>query len=122
VTEQVAAGVAKALQQVSEHLVTGGMLFGPDRVAGTTRWGYGDERVVGLAVVVAIAAALAVDSVTLLRRDRRYSAAALVRQMIECEYLTWLFAYKRRRSPTLAECGSARTTRGVRTPPNPRAV
>jgi hypothetical protein len=91
--ERVAAGIADALQEVSACLVTGGMLFGPDRVAGRTQWGYGDERVVGLAVVAEIAAALAVDSVTLLRRDRRYGAATLMRQVIECEYLMWLFVH-----------------------------
>jgi hypothetical protein len=90
--ELVAAEIAKALDQTSGNLVTGGMLLGPDRVAGATQWGYGDDRVVGLAVVTEIAAALAMDSVSLLDAQRRYSAAALVRQLIECEYLMWLFA------------------------------
>lgn len=93
VAEHVAVGIADALQRASTHLITGGMLLGPDRVAGRTRWGYGDDRVVGLGTVAEIAAALAADSVTLLRGQRRYGAATLVRQLIECEYLIWLFAH-----------------------------
>jgi hypothetical protein len=85
------AQIAAGLETIATHLATGGILFGPDRVDGRTQWGYGDDRVVGFAVAVEIAAALAVDGLNLLRLDRRYSAAALVRQLIECEYLVWLF-------------------------------
>ncbi len=85
------AQIAAALETVATHLATGGMLLGADRVYGRTQWGYGDDRVVGFAVAVEIAGALAVDAVNLLGLDRRYSAAALIRQLIECEYLVWSF-------------------------------
>ncbi len=84
--------VAAALEGVATHLVTGGMLFGPDRVHNRTQWGYGDDRVVGLAIAVEVAAALGTDAIRLLELGRRYGAAALVRQLIECEHLIWLFA------------------------------
>ena len=90
--QHVATAIAHALGVASTHIVTGGMLLGPDRVTGRTRWGYGDDRIVGLGVVSEIAAALAADSVMLLRDHRPYGAAALTRQLIECEYLLWLFA------------------------------
>jgi len=50
------------------------------------------ERTIGLACVVQIAGELGVACVKLLRTDQLYASFALVRQIVECEYLCWAFA------------------------------
>jgi hypothetical protein len=47
---------------------------------------------VGLAHVIQIAGELGVASVSLLREDRAYASFALVRQIVECEYLCRAFS------------------------------
>jgi len=47
---------------------------------------------VGLATVLQIAGELLSGSLLLFREDNRYAGAALVRQLVEVEYLAWAFA------------------------------
>jgi len=91
--EQVSTLIASAMTRVGELLFVGGALVGNDRVAERSRWGYGDDRVVGLAVVAEVGADLAASALTLLRAGHRYAAMALLRQIVETEYLTWAFAH-----------------------------
>lgn len=91
--QAVCRAIAIALVETGRLLVTGGMLFGGDRVAQRTKWGYGDERTVGLAVATEVAGDLASSAVDLLDSEHAYSAAALLRQIVEVEYLVWLFTH-----------------------------
>jgi hypothetical protein len=84
--------MAEALATTARSLAIGGMLVGPDRADGTSRSGYGDARIVGLTVVTETAADLTASTISLLQSGHPYSAMALVRQIIEAEYLIWLFA------------------------------
>lgn len=86
--EAVAAGLAR----VGAVLWVSGAIVGPHRVSGESRHGFGDERVVGVATVAQIGGELARGAVDLLRSGNRYAAAALVRQLIEVEYLAHAFA------------------------------
>lgn len=54
-------------------------------------WVTRDDAAVGLAVVVQIGGELAVSAVELLAAGHHYAAAALVRQLVEVEYLVWAF-------------------------------
>jgi hypothetical protein len=62
--------------------------------AGDVTWAFGladtPERR-ATAIVLQMSGALATGTVALLEAENYYSAAALVRQFIEVEYLTWLF-------------------------------
>lgn len=86
--EVIAAGLAR----VGQVLWVSGALVGPHRVSGESRHGFGDDRVVGVATVAQIGGELARGSVELLRSGNRYAAAALVRQLLEVEYLAHAFA------------------------------
>ncbi len=54
-------------------------------------WVERDDRPSALGTVLQTAAELAQGTVTLLEGSSHYAAAALVRQLVECEYLAWLF-------------------------------
>lgn len=84
--------IVERLAQLGKLLFIDGAIIGGDRVSGRSRDGYGDEEVVGLAVAVEISADLATSATHLLSAGHAYSAAVLLRQIIEVEYLVWLFA------------------------------
>ena len=69
-----------------------GAIVGPHRVTGESRHGFGDDRVVGVATVAQIGGELARGCIDLLRSNNSYGAAALVRQLLEVEYLAHAFA------------------------------
>lgn len=90
---RISASLAAAFAEAGRFLFTAGAIIGPDRVEGRSRWAYGDDRVVGLAVVAEIGGDLASSAVKLLEKGHRYAAMTLLRQMVEVEYLLWLFAH-----------------------------
>jgi len=90
--EHVCDTIAEGFRQVGKMLWAGGYFIGADRRAGTSPLGFGDDATVGLAVVVQVAGELMAGAVTLLREGNIDAAAALVRQIVECEYLAWAFA------------------------------
>lgn len=77
--------------RTGETLRVGGHLFGPQRVDGTSPFGNGDDRLVALGYLSETAAALIGGVVKLIEHDNLYAAAALNRQLVEVEYLTWAF-------------------------------
>lgn len=82
------------LQRAGQALYLTGSMFGPDRVEGRTDRvdGYGDERMVAAAIVIETVAELADAAVDLLDHGRVYAASAMLRQVIECEYLLTAFS------------------------------
>jgi hypothetical protein len=73
-------------------LWVGGYLIGPDRKEGASPFGFGNDATVGLATVAQVAGQLAEGIAQLLDSDNRYAACALLRQIVEVEYLAWAFA------------------------------
>jgi hypothetical protein len=67
-------------------------IIGPDRVSGDSPFRFGDDRAVGVATVAQIGGELATGAVDLLNATNRYAACALVRQLVEVEYLATAFA------------------------------
>ena len=61
---------------------------------GAVLWAFGmaEQPRRSIAVAIQMAGETARGAVTLLRDNNRYGAAALVRQLVECEYLLYLFA------------------------------
>lgn len=83
--------VTAELTEAGRRLWVRGSMFGRDRIAGRTRFGYGDDRLVAGGLVVEIASDLAASAISAMDAGRTYSASALIRQIIECEYLILLF-------------------------------
>lgn len=83
--------VEVAFRKVGEGLWFSGAIIGADRVDGVSPFNFGSDATVGLGTVVQIAGELSGGVVALLERDNRYGAAALLRQLVGAEYLTWAF-------------------------------
>src|SRR6266851_2235856 len=81
-----------AFHSVGRILWTGGYIIGGDRVGGRSPFGFGSDAVVGLAIVAQTAGELCSGMALLLGHGNDYSAAALLRQLVEVEYLAWAFA------------------------------
>jgi hypothetical protein len=89
---ELCQAVAFAFTKVGEGLWLCGYVIGPDRVEGESPFGFGSDATVGLGTVVQIAGELSSGVAALLDQGNRYAAAALLRQLVEVEYLTWAFA------------------------------
>lgn len=69
-----------------------GVLSGDGRTSGVSSHGNGDDEKVGVGVLAQIAADLLEASASHLCGSNHYAGAALLRQVVEVEYLTWAFA------------------------------
>ena len=74
------------------QLRTIGNIFGTGRINGTSPFGNGDDSQVAVGDLCQTAAALIGGAVDLLDRENSYAAGALIRQLVEVEYLMWAFA------------------------------
>ena len=90
--QRLAQFTAKTFTKVGNDLHLVGHIFGPDRAAGSSPQGHGSDEVVGVALILRIAGQLASASADLFADGRHYAAAALLRQIVEVEYLAWAFA------------------------------
>jgi hypothetical protein len=90
--EHACRTLASTFAAVGNLLWVGGYIIGPDRVSGDSPFRFGSDACVGLGTVTQVAGELTAGAVILLERDNLYAAAALVRQMVEAEYLAWAFA------------------------------
>ncbi|SOD72894.1 hypothetical protein SAMN05892883_2209 [Jatrophihabitans sp. GAS493] len=91
-----ASNAATHLKSAGQTMHVIGHLIGDGRVSGTSTRGNGDDALVGVAVLLQIAAELLDTSSELLCGTRHYAGAALLRQVVEVEYLTWAFANEER--------------------------
>lgn len=92
VREQACDALAAAFGSCGKLLWVTGYTIGRDRISGESPFGLGSDARVGLATVLQIAAELVRGACMLLRADNAYGAQALVRQLVEVEYLAWAFA------------------------------
>jgi len=89
---QVCVALATTLAKAGDSLWVVGSIFGSDRVSGASPFQFGSDAVVGLATVTQIGGELCSGIISLLDLDNRYAAMALLRQLVEVEYLAWAFA------------------------------
>jgi hypothetical protein len=85
---------AKTVTAAGEELHVLGYIVGTDRVAGLSPFGNGSDETVAVAILLQIAAQLVSASTDLFDDGRSYAAAALLRQLVEVEYLAWAFEAK----------------------------
>lgn len=84
--------IGDALARIGKLVWVTGYIFGPDRKSGASPFRFGDDSAVGIATVVQIGAELISGAVTLLSAGNTYGASALVRQLLEVQYLAAAFA------------------------------
>lgn len=77
-----------------ELLHVGGHIVGPDRVSGNSPFGNGSDETVAVSLLLRIASQLVSAAADLFSDGRVYAAGALLRQLVEIEYLSWAFATK----------------------------
>lgn len=82
---------SQKFHQVGTVLHLTGHIIGPDRALSASPFGHGSDEVVGISLLLRIASQLVSASTDLFRDGRSYAAAALVRQIVELEYLAWAF-------------------------------
>jgi hypothetical protein len=82
---------ANQLEEAGTELHVIGHLIGPDRAQGKSPFGHGNDETVAVSVLLRVAGQLISASADLFTDGRQYAAAALLRQMVEIEYLAWAF-------------------------------
>jgi hypothetical protein len=83
-------------EEVGSELHLAGHLIGPDRTTGASPLGHGSDEVVAISMLLRIASQLISASTDLFADGRSYAAAALIRQIVEIEYLAWAFETRNR--------------------------
>lgn len=93
--EKVCQLAAEAFDKLGDLLQVSGHMFGDQRVTGESAVGNGDDGVVALGYVSKTGASLCSGAAVLLDQRNTYAASALVRQLVEVEYLAWALAEDR---------------------------
>jgi hypothetical protein len=88
---ELAQFTAQLFDQVGTLLHLSGHIVGPDRKSGASPFGHGSDETVAISLLLRIASQLVAASTDLFLDGRVYAAAALIRQMVEVEYLAWAF-------------------------------
>jgi hypothetical protein len=91
VRHELARFTSKTFASTGQLLHVAGHIIGPDRVAGHSPFGHGSDETVAMSLLLRIASDLVSAAVDLFEDGRQYPAAALLRQLVEIEYLAWAF-------------------------------
>lgn len=89
---ETANTAAAAFASAAQSLNVLGQVVGPDRPAGSSARGYGSDETVAVGIVAQTASELVAASAPMLGGDQQYAGAALLRQLVEVEYLAWVFS------------------------------
>ncbi len=87
----VAIFASQVFLEVGNQIYATGHIFGSDRKDGKSPFGHGSDEAVGVSVLLRIANQLVAAAADLLTSGRPYAGAALLRQLVEVEYLAWAF-------------------------------
>ncbi len=90
--DELATFTARVFLEAGKLFEVDGALLGRDRIEGTSPFGNGSDKVAGVALLLQIASQIISGSTMLFGSGQCYAAAALVRQIVEIEYLAWAFA------------------------------
>lgn len=85
---------AETFKDVGTKLHVWGHMLGTDRRNGLSPFGHGDDAAVAVSMLLRIASQLVSGCADLIADGRHYAGAALVRQLVEVEYLAWAFETK----------------------------
>lgn len=87
----LAAYTGEVFGRVGMALEIAGHVIGPDRADKTSPFNHGSDEAVGVGVLLQISQRLVDGSRILFEAGNTYAGAALVRQLVEVEYLAWAF-------------------------------
>lgn len=90
----LATFASKVFHDVGGELHVVGHLIGSDRTNGTSPFGHGDDATVAVSMLLRIGGELVSASSDLIADGRAYAGSALIRQLVEIEYLAWAFETK----------------------------
>lgn len=93
---ELAQFCAKTFTRVGAELHVVGHVLGSDRVQGASPFGHGSDETVAVSLLFRISGQLTAASTDLFTQGKHYAAAALLRQIVEVEYLAWAIATKNR--------------------------
>ncbi|MBA15240.1 MAG: hypothetical protein CMN73_02675 [Sphingomonas sp.] len=85
---------AETFKDVGTKLHAWGHMLGTDRRNGLSPFGHGDDAAVAVSMLLRIASEIVSGCADLVASGRHYAGAALVRQLVEVEYLAWAFETK----------------------------
>ena len=85
---------ADTFKEVGFRLHLGGHIFGKDRRDGLSPFGHGDDAAVAVSMLLRIGSQLISGCADLIADGRHYAGSALIRQLVEVEYLAWAFETK----------------------------
>lgn len=88
---RLAQFTAQTFSTVGTELHAAGYILGGDRAKSVSTTGHGSDEVVAVSLLLRIAGQLVSASTDLFSDGRNYAAAALLRQLVEIEYLAWAF-------------------------------
>jgi hypothetical protein len=88
----VCDAIGQALFHLGRVFWVAGYVTGSDRKSGMSPFGFGNDNAVGIATVTQIGGELSQGAAQLLKEGNLYAGAALIRQIVEVEYLARAFA------------------------------
>jgi hypothetical protein len=91
---QLAMLSSTSFSDAGRELEAMGQIFGTDRKNKKSPFENGSDAIVGVALILRIGGELIGSSARLFQTGHAYSAAALLRQVVEIEYLAWAFETK----------------------------
>ena len=94
VRSELAEFAAQQFQDSGNELFVLGHIFGMDRREEKSPFGHGSDETVAVSLLLRIGSQLISSACDLFADGRTYAASALLRQMVEVEYLAWAFANK----------------------------
>ena len=89
--ESLAEFAAHQMSKVGSEIALMGNIIGEDRLHGASSTGNGSDELAGMGLLLQIAGELTATSASLFASRHTYSAASLLRQLVEVEYLAWAF-------------------------------
>ena len=89
---ELAHFTAETFSNVGREIQLSGCLIGLDRSDGISPFGHGNDETVAVSMLLRIATQLVSASADMFMDGRPYAAAALLRQIVEIEYLAWAIA------------------------------
>lgn len=84
--------IAQVFESVGNELHVVGHIFGVDRREGLSPFGHGDDETVAASMLLRIGRELISATADLVASKRTYAGSALIRQLVEIEYLAYAFA------------------------------
>lgn len=90
--ERTGRRLGRALVAAGQRLHVIGHVIGSGRIDGSSKRGNGDDETVAVGALLQVGGELTLGAVHLFALGQNYAGAALVRQLVEVEYLMWAFA------------------------------